>query len=266
MKDYILRNIVKRNQSKYIVKSGTYFKYCVDITEYGGIAFYFNLDHVFKDHFYLIDNFCEPDSVCVDVGANLGMISLYCAYKNLNVVSIEPDEINFNLLRLNSSINNFNNIKALKTCIGNKDGFISFFKNPNNAGTHSTIKDEILNDWDSYSPIDGFDFEDIIEVKSKIKKLDSLDLFDKPISYLKIDTEGNELDVLKGATKLFKQNPPKIVVLEDRANVERYRNRSKEYFKILLKFNYSINYFCNHKLTKNKDERTNFSDVVFVLK
>ena len=43
----------------------------------------------------------------LDVGANVGLYSLYGASKGISVVSIEPDALNYALLNLNIRINNY---------------------------------------------------------------------------------------------------------------------------------------------------------------
>ena len=49
----------------------------------------------------------EKNDNLIDVGANIGIYSLYAAYKGINVVSVEPDALNYALLNLNIRINNY---------------------------------------------------------------------------------------------------------------------------------------------------------------
>ena len=53
-----------------------------------------------------IRNFDAEDNL-LDIGANIGIYSLYAAYKGVNVISIEPDALNYALLNLNIRLNNY---------------------------------------------------------------------------------------------------------------------------------------------------------------
>jgi len=52
-----------------------------------------------------IDGF-ETDSTLIDIGANVGIYSLYASYKINKIYAFEPDALNFSLLNLNIFDNN----------------------------------------------------------------------------------------------------------------------------------------------------------------
>ena len=67
--------------------------------------------HLFKSQPKIatwIDNF-EKNSFFVDIGANIGLYSLYAATKKHKVVAFEPESLNFACLNLNIMDNNFKN-------------------------------------------------------------------------------------------------------------------------------------------------------------
>ena len=53
-----------------------------------------------------IDSF-EKNSNFLDIGANIGIYSLYAASKDVNVVSLEPESSNYYQLNLNIADNSF---------------------------------------------------------------------------------------------------------------------------------------------------------------
>ena len=69
----------------------------------------------------------DSDDKLLDIGANIGIYSLYAAYKGIDVIAIEPDALNYALLNLNIRLNNFGN-KIIPYCIAvhNKTTFSKF--------------------------------------------------------------------------------------------------------------------------------------------
>jgi len=55
-----------------------------------------------------IDSFA-PGASLLDIGANVGVYSLYAASRGNAVVALEPDALNYALLNLNVRLNNFGN-------------------------------------------------------------------------------------------------------------------------------------------------------------
>ena len=68
-----------------------------------------------------IDGFNENTTVA-DIGANVGLYSLYAAKKNLKVYAFEPESLNFSCLNLNIFDNNLNDkIFALPIAVNNEE-------------------------------------------------------------------------------------------------------------------------------------------------
>ena len=62
----------------------------------------------------------DADDNLLDIGANIGIYSLYAAYRGIDVISVEPDALNYALLNLNIRLNNFGE-KILPYCIAIHD-------------------------------------------------------------------------------------------------------------------------------------------------
>ena len=58
-----------------------------------------------------IDAFA-PDDVLMDIGANVGIYTLYAAYRGHRVFALEPDALNFALLNLNIRDNGFDRLAS----------------------------------------------------------------------------------------------------------------------------------------------------------
>jgi len=72
-------------------------------------------DYVFLDMDYEID--CTDAKYIIDAGANVGLVSVYYAlrYPGANILSIEPNDVNYDLLLSNTV--NFPNIKTFKAAL-----------------------------------------------------------------------------------------------------------------------------------------------------
>lgn len=132
--------------------------------------------------------------ICLDIGANIGNHALFFAKSFRHVYAFEPNPRIFNLLEFNS----YNqNITPLNYGLSDKDGSLNFKINKKNWGA-SFITEGSLRD------------ENTIVVD--VRRLDaekSIPLSE--VSLMKIDVEGHEAKVLKGAEYVIKTSKPVII-------------------------------------------------------
>jgi FkbM family methyltransferase len=160
----------------------------------------------------------------IDIGTHIGRFSIILAKKGSNVLSIEASKENFRQLEKNISLNKLEKkITPLNIGCSNNKGIKNLFFVPHNEGLTS-LKNK----------------------KGAIKELIKTDRLDnickkvrfppKKINLIKIDVEGFELNVLKGAEKILKEGSP-ILVIEITE-----KEQEQEIKKFLEKFNfYCIN-------------------------
>jgi len=155
--------------------------------------------------------FSLSKGIFVDIGANIGKYTIKIAKQLGNegqAISIEPEPSNFQILKKNIELNNLKNVHALNLACSSKEGFIDFYINKSGTGAHSLIKKT----------------KNKISVKSS--KLDNvlLTLNLPKADLIKIDVEGAEIEVLKGAKKTLKKHPKLIIEIEDSSNLKNVRN------------------------------------------
>jgi len=138
------------------------------------------------------------ECTAIDVGANIGLFSLLLADFFEKVYSIEPGKIAFENLQKNITNNNIDNISLFNISLGseNKRTAITYLKN-NSASAFVADKSFSENTGYISDPCDMVTLDEIC-AKNKIKK----------ISFIKIDVEGYELNVLSGAKNILKINKP----------------------------------------------------------
>jgi FkbM family methyltransferase len=139
----------------------------------------------------------------VDVGANIGNHSLYFAEHYANVVSLEPNPRLFELLEFNARLRR--NIRPLNIGASDISKEMSLSYDSANWGGGQL--------W-SQQP----DASRAFTVPVNVQKLDDLpELADHPIGLLKIDVEGHEIRVLKGAATLIARSRP-VILFEQHAH------------------------------------------------
>ena len=147
----------------------------------------------------------KQDGVYVDVGSNIGLHTVYAAgllkNKNGRVYAIEPNIDVYNILRKNVDINGFFDVVSMYN-IGisdkNTKGNIYIY-NGHAGGSGLGITDEFHTDY--------------VQQEIEITTLDKL-LEKKHIDILKIDVEGFEANVLRGAVSVLEFNPDITIIME----------------------------------------------------
>lgn len=150
--------------------------------------------HEFQDMAFLL-HFLRAGDLFVDVGANVGSYTVLAAGEALsNVVAFEPTPGTFEILQRNIRLNGLGRrVLAHNMCVGSQHGDVKFVSNMDCMNHVSVPGDE----------------KGVVAVP--MDKLDSLLKINGP-TLLKIDVEGYETEVIKGAASLL-QMPAVIGVI-----------------------------------------------------
>lgn len=143
---------------------------------------------------------CLSGESAVDVGANIGLTALVLAKacQASKIIAIEPVATTYAFLKQNLQANQANVVSTYNTGLGAKDASISMYVNDDNLATAFVL-----------------DYEEKGEGNIPVTTLDAVlqDAKVAAVDFLKIDVEGFELEVLKGAEKSLATYKP-IVLLE----------------------------------------------------
>jgi len=170
-----------------------------------------NLDYYTKNGLFeqsLIDwsaQFCQKDKVFLDIGAHSGTYTISLAKYCKTVHSFEPQRMTYYSLCGSVALSNAENVFCHNFGLGEESQTGQQTLNiVSDDGGGSTLKDTA-----------NIKKTELITVKT----LDSINIQD--IGFIKIDVEGNELNVLKGALNTLKQsNYPKILFESNTYNPE----------------------------------------------
>tara|TARA_Y200000002_G_scaffold304941_1_gene260634 strand:- start:110 stop:910 length:801 start_codon:yes stop_codon:yes gene_type:complete len=141
----------------------------------------------------------KDEGVFIDVGAHTGLYTIASlkANRKNTVVCFEPYFMNLSRLITNLRLNSlFNNVSTILGAVSNFDGKSKF---------KITTEKSYMSKGGKLSE-EGQDTD--------VYKLDTLfyKKFKKKLNAIKIDTEGEDFNVLLGAEKLIKEHKPKILI------------------------------------------------------
>lgn len=137
----------------------------------------------------------KPGSIFADVGANVGFHARAGAHlvgPSGAVHAFEPMPSALRLLRLNTR--EFPTLMVHSVAVGNAAGEADFFVR--HFGDRSSLKEVPQSYWRD-------------RIRVPVVTLDDV-LGDAPVALLKIDVEGFEIDVLRGASKLLRNSRPLV--------------------------------------------------------
>ncbi len=196
-----------------------------------------------EEELNLISSIIDKE-IFIDVGANIGNHTLYFRNSFKKIYSFEPHPKTYKLLQLNTE--DFTNIEIFNFGLSNlkKKKKILFESVQNVAG-------------------ESFNNEDNQGREVSFERFDDLYNFENSISFIKIDVEGNELDVLKSMKKNLKNNSPIISLEFDMKNF----TKNNEIISFLRELGYKKFYFF--KTNKPLDFRirnifVNFFKIIFM--
>ena len=148
----------------------------------------------------------DPQTACIDIGANIGQSIEYFKSKFKIVHAFEPNISNYEYLKKKYKYSP--NIKLYNYAIGSvsesKTLYIPYWKNFISLHqSASLIEEECYNSLNEFLSIQKKDLN-IRTSEVKVNKLDSFNI--ENISLIKIDSEGYEKEVLLGMTNYLNQN------------------------------------------------------------
>lgn len=192
--------------------------------------------------------------VFLDVGANVGIYSLYAAslYPDMIIISVEPETENYKALLENIKLNNFKNIIPLQVAI---DGF-------NSIKIFSV--DKKIKSGNSSGALNAHN------VKKNNKKIISMSIdaikeIVHYVDFLKIDIDGGEFQAISGMMSTLEKK--EIITMLIEISIENL-NKYTLAMDFIENNGYSasnrFNSLYNHSSFRRAKENINVTNVVFV--
>ena len=177
----------------------------------------------------------------IDVGSHQGRYTLISANKvgkSGKVISIEANPLVLKKLEKNIKLNELTNTKCLNYAVYSEKTRIKlFFPNKELQNTiYNTIVSERFN-WEKFIEVDADTLDNILSYAGI--KVDN-------VNWIKIDVEGAELEVLKGAHNILSKSKD-IALLIEVHNIAEGRNLYENIMDLLKTYNFNIEFEKIHE-------------------
>lgn len=152
----------------------------------------------------LMKQLLTKEDTFIDCGAHVGFFTCLAAELCKHVYAFEAEKENYKSLSHNIKINKYDNVQAFHNAVGDECKKVNLTVNLDNDGGHGL--------WDvSKHPFNERTRAEKIKHETvPMVTIDSLEL-NEPVKLIKIDVEGCELMVLKGAENLIKKYSPTVI-------------------------------------------------------
>jgi FkbM family methyltransferase len=147
----------------------------------------------------IFDRYVKPGMAVVDIGANIGCLTMLLASlvePSGLVVAVEPNPENIKLLEASRRVNDFDQILIIQAAAGRQTGLLAL-----NVSHSNGMTGELPGNLDAIfgsRPVPCFALDTVLPK-------------DRPINLVKMDTEGAELNALIGLSATIDRDRPVIV-------------------------------------------------------
>lgn len=226
------------------------FCICYPQSSYGSLVVYTRFPEY--DEMNFLYSICKSESICIDVGANIGVYSLLFASKvdSGKIYSFEPSRKVLPIFLQNINLNNLSEKIKVQTQIVSDHHGDEWFTDEDITEVSHISYDKIPTDINNKSKLSATTLDNFCK-SQKIKHID----------ILKIDVEGAEYKVLQGFKKSLEQAIVDVILLEINTNMTKYNN-SQDVISLLKNYHFKLYYFSHGKLKEitdsyNKKETVN---------
>jgi FkbM family methyltransferase len=194
---------------------------------------------------------CRPGDTVLDVGANIGQTALRMsvAIGDGRVYAFEPDPQNYSDLLGHIQANEVRNIEPYRYALGSGEG-IALLRHAESRNRGCVWVDTV--------DVKGPSHVQVITVDHfcASKGLNRVDL-------IKVDTEGAELSVLKGARMTIERWKPRVFLEVNECNLRRFGGSSEALWDFLIDAGYSVRHAeSGRTLTSASDLTSGHFDII----
>ncbi len=231
---FFLRKLVpdnslhSKNNERLCNRYGANF--LLDLSDYQQWLLYFSDDHDSSLNFL---SYIEPGFTILDIGGNIGQTALIAAQKtgeSGKVISFEPYPETIERFEKNLELNkSIKNIKLEKFALGDEQSTITLFQDcVTNSGGNRVLHSSVEN-----------------PAGVKQVAVTTLDLYSagenlSRIDLIKIDVEGFEMNVLKGAEQTLLKFRPLLIVEVDEKNLNSQGAAARDIIAFFHEYHYEM--------------------------
>src|SRR5919106_2165544 len=174
----------------------------------------------------IIEHFTpKQGDIVVDIGAHIGLYTIIASKRvgaNGKVVAIEANPGNFEMLNRNIKVNQLTNIISLNNAVYSKETKLKLYLPGEELGhtTYNTVMSDRAKNEDKFVEVSANTLDYLLQLK---------EITD--VNWVKIDVEGAEFEVLKGAHDLLLNSRNIVILMEVHGSLNDYRLKLEEFIR-----------------------------------
>jgi FkbM family methyltransferase len=159
----------------------------------------------------IIEHFTpKQGDIVIDIGAHIGLYTIVSSKRvgtNGKVVAIEADPGNFEMLNRNIKLNQLTNVIPLNYAVYSKETKIKLYLPSGESGftKYNTIMTNWVNTEDKFVEVNANTLDYLLQLNQ---------IREEQVNWIKIDVEGAEFEVLKGATNVLSKSKDIALLIE----------------------------------------------------
>jgi FkbM family methyltransferase len=159
----------------------------------------------------IIEHFTPKEGdIVVDIGAHMGRYTIISSKRvgaNGKVVAIEADPSNFEMLNSNIKLNQLTNVTTLNYAVYSKETKIKLYLPEVESGytIYNTIMSNRARTEDKFVEVNANTLDHLLQLKG---------IRQEEVNWIKIDVEGAEFEVLKGASNVLSKSKDIALLIE----------------------------------------------------
>jgi FkbM family methyltransferase len=177
----------------------------------------------------------KEGDIVIDIGAHIGLYTIISSKRvgaQGKVVAIEADPENFEMLNSNIKLNQLTNVIPLNYAAFSKETKIKLYLPSGESGftKYNTIMPNWINTQEKFVEVNANTLDYLLQL-NKIRQ--------EEVNWIKIDVEGAEFEVLKGATNVLSKSKDVAILMELHGPPHIYRPKVEELVNL---YNFKIEF------------------------
>src|SRR5215204_1395193 len=177
----------------------------------------------------------KEGDIVVDIGAHIGLYTIISSKRvgaNGKVVAIEAHPGNFEMLNSNIKLNQLTNVIPLNYAVHSKETKVKLYLPSGESGftKYNTIMPNWINAQEKFVEVNANTLDYLLQLN---------EIRQEEVNWIKIDVEGAEFEVLKGASNVLSKSKDIAILMELHGPPHVYRPKVEEFVNL---YNFKIEF------------------------
>jgi FkbM family methyltransferase len=177
----------------------------------------------------------KKGDIVIDIGAHIGLYTIISSKRvgaNGKVVAIEADPSNFEMLNSNIKLNQLTNVTPLNYAVYSKETKVKLYLPSGESGftKYNTIMPNWINTQEKFVEVNANTLDYLLQLN---------EIRQEEVNWIKIDVEGAEFEVLKGASNVLSKSKDIAILMELHGPPHVYRPKVEEFVNL---YNFKIEF------------------------